>query len=269
MAEYQTIVYEVKEGLCVIKLNRPRKKNSFSPEMYVEVSSALSRAAADDDVSVTVITGEGDYYSSGNDLSNFLMIDMSQPDALQKALDDSKHFLTIFVESFIKFPKLLIAAVNGPAFGIAATTIVLCDLIYASSSASFETPFVRLGQSPEGVSSLTFPRIMGLPKANELLLLGRPISAVEAERAHLVTRVFDQSEFRERVMEIAREAALLPKQSLRSSRNLVRQRFTAEYLGTSEQEINLLVERWASEECMAAIMQFFANQKTKGPKAKL
>lgn len=54
MAEYQTIVYEVKEGLCVIKLNRPRKKNSFSPEMYVEVSSALSRAAADDDVSVTV-----------------------------------------------------------------------------------------------------------------------------------------------------------------------------------------------------------------------
>ena len=75
-------------------------------------------------------------------------------------------FLRKYVDAYINFPKPLIAAVNGPAIGVSVTVLGLCDLVYATDKASFHTPFMTLGQSPEGCSSLTFPRLMGHAKVN-------------------------------------------------------------------------------------------------------
>merc|ERR1712054_237347 len=124
--------------------------------MYREIMEALSFASEDPSVAVTLVTGAGNYYSSGNDLSNF-----SRLQNPTRTAAEAKDLLVEFVGSFIDHPKPLVAGVNGPAIGIAVTTLALCDAVYASSSATFHTPFRQLGQAPEGCSSYTFPYLMG------------------------------------------------------------------------------------------------------------
>ena len=171
-------------------MNRPKKRNAITFEMYNEIQAALDEAAARDDVAVAVLTGSGEFYSSGNDLSNFANIPPEGPAALAEQAGD---VLEAFVDKFITFPKVLVAAVNGPAVGIPVTTLPLCDIVYASHTATFHTPFTSLGQSPEACSSVTFPAIFGQTRANEMLLFGRkisgecdpPLPALSCSAAHL------------------------------------------------------------------------------------
>jgi len=108
------------------------------------------------------------------------------------------------VRTFIRFPKILIGCVNGPAIGIAATTLQLCDYVFAGQKASFSTPFVALGQTPEGCSSYTFPAKMGVLKANEALLMGKKFSAEEALRHNLVNDIFPDDQLVPRVLEFSK-----------------------------------------------------------------
>lgn len=101
-------------------------------------------------------------FSSGNDLTQ-----AADPSDDDDGSDVRKHFVPLdkMVTSFIRFPKLLIAICNGPAVGIAATVLGLCDIVYASKTAYFYTPFTALGLCAEGCSSVTFPKLMGTSKA--------------------------------------------------------------------------------------------------------
>ena len=149
--------------IAIITLNRPKKKNAFTEASYNEVAAQLRSADKDESVKAIVITGNGDYYSSGNDLSNFSKL--MHPVTMAKA---GRNILYDFVDAFlIRTP--LVAAVNGPAFGIAVTTLGLCDEVIAAKSTKLKTPFAELGQAPEGCSSYTFPAIMGNEAANRIL----------------------------------------------------------------------------------------------------
>ncbi|XP_035751801.1 enoyl-CoA delta isomerase 2 isoform X2 [Egretta garzetta] len=157
---YETILVTTKNNITKIMFNRPDRKNAINHKMYREIIKALEEAGKDD-CTIAVITGNGDYYSSGNDLNNFTNI---QPGEMEKMAKDGALLLKEFVGHFIDFPKPLIAVVNGPAIGICVTVLGLCDIVYASDRATFHSPFSQLGQSPEGCSSYLFPKIMGLAK---------------------------------------------------------------------------------------------------------
>ncbi|XP_060920986.1 enoyl-CoA delta isomerase 2, mitochondrial isoform X2 [Labrus mixtus] len=161
---YETLLVTTEDKITTIKLNRPAKKNAITSGMYDEIVAALAQAAKDDSV-ITVITGAGDYYSSGNDLSNFTKIPEEGVEQLAKS---SAELLRRYVSAYIDFPKPLVAVVNGPAVGISVTVLGLFDLVYASERATFHTPFSQLGQSAEGCSSYTFPKIMGHAKVHTL-----------------------------------------------------------------------------------------------------
>lgn len=231
------------------------RKNAFNPATYDDIVSALVWADRVDDVVLAVLSGRGDYYSSGNDLSNF-----ASPEAMSdpaKMARDAGVLLRRFTSAFIDFSKPLIAAVNGPALGVAVTTLALCDVVYASSTASFNTPFVRLGQSPEGVSSMLFPALMGGPKAMEVLLFGRELSAREACDRNLVTEVFEAGKFQDEVRARAiKYATSLPPSTLRRAKALVRGHQLAEMKRVMNAEVDLLVELWLSPECAEAVMKF-------------
>nr|XP_058972975.1 enoyl-CoA delta isomerase 2-like [Pocillopora verrucosa] len=256
-SKYKELVVTLENGVLTIKMNRPTKYNAITWEMYQELMTALDEAGKNDACVVAVLTGSGEYYCSGNDLGNFTRI---PPEGPQKMANDSYHYDRNFVQHFIDFPKPLIAAVNGPAVGISVTVMGLFDLIYASDKATFHTPFMELGQSPEGCSSFMFPRIMGPAKSNEMLLAGRKLTAVEARDCGLVTDVFPHDKFTEEVQNRIQAMAMLPPKSLLLSKQLIRDSFRDLLHEANEKECALLEERWLSEECMQAVMAFMQRK---------
>ncbi|XP_048448628.1 enoyl-CoA delta isomerase 2-like, partial [Rhincodon typus] len=152
--------------------------------------------------------GNGDYYCSGNDLSNFTDIG---PEGIEQKSKNSGELLKRYVSHYIDFPKPLIGVINGPAVGVAVTVLGLFDAVYATDKATFHAPFSKLGQSPEGCSSYTFPKIMGTSKANEILLFNKKLTAAQACELGLVTEVFPDSTFQKEVWKKLHAYAKLPK----------------------------------------------------------
>ncbi|XP_068437466.1 enoyl-CoA delta isomerase 2 isoform X2 [Clinocottus analis] len=250
---YETILVTTEDNVTTITLNRPAKKNAITPQMYNEIMAALDQAANDDSV-ITVFTGAGDFYCSGNDLSNFTNIPEGGVEAMAQQGGD---LLRKYVKAYIDFPKPLVAVVNGPAVGISVTVLGLFDLVYATDQASFHTPFSQLGQSAEGCSSYTFPKIMGPAKANEMLLFNKKLSAVQACEFGLVTEVFPDSSFQSEVWTRLKAYAKLPPNSLSFSKQLIRSVDKPRLHAVNDAEVERLKERWTSDECFNAVMSFF------------
>ncbi|GFT27130.1 enoyl-CoA delta isomerase 2, mitochondrial [Nephila pilipes] len=253
--KYEGLIYSAGKDVIEITLNRPNKKNAITTQMYTDIISAL-KEASNSEAAVTVLTGKGDYYSSGNDLSNFGSV---QGD-LETAAKNAAELLRGFVAAFIDFPKILVAAVNGPAVGIPVTLLGLCDVVYASDKATFQTPFSLLGQSPEGCSTYLFPKIMGYSKANEILLFNKKFTATEAKELGLVSEVFPHETFQKNVREKLSVLADASKNSLIYSKELTRGLERSTLHKINELECQRLVERWQSPDCMEALMKFFQRK---------
>lgn len=163
----------------------------------------------------------------------------------------------------IDFEKPIVAAVNGPALGIAVTTLALCDVIFASSTATFQTPFMRFGFCAEGCSSVLFPRIMGQTVANEMLLMGRKLTAPEAKDVGFISEVLDVDDFMNQVRVRVEPMASFPAQALRDTKRLVRDPVRKELHEVNEREITTLIQRFLSAECAEAVMKFMMERKAK------
>ncbi|XP_044523917.1 enoyl-CoA delta isomerase 2 isoform X2 [Gracilinanus agilis] len=257
-SEYKTLIVTRDDNITKIMLNRPAQKNAINIQMYKEITLALE-AADKDDSFLTVITGNGDYYSSGNDLSEPLKI---PPDEIPKKLEENMKILRIFIDRFIDFSKPLVALVNGPAVGISVTLLGLFDIVYATDRATFHTPFTHLGLSPEACSSFTFPKIMGSSKAAEMLVFGRKLTAQEAYARGLVTEVFPDSTFQKEVWSRLNAYSQLPPISMKKSKQLIRSVEKETLHRVNLEECNLLQTRWTSDECLNAIVNFI-NRKSK------
>ncbi|CAL9697786.1 unnamed protein product [Knipowitschia caucasica] len=254
--QFETLLVTTEDQITTIKLNRPEKKNAITTEMYNEIIAALDQASSDSSV-LTVFTGAGDFYCSGNDLTNFTKI----PDGgVKEMADKGGELLRNYIKAYIDFPKPLVAVVNGPAVGVSVTVMGLFDLVYATERASFHTPFSQLGQSAEGCSSYTFPKLMGHAKACEMLLFNKKLTAAQACALGLVTEVFPDATFQTEVWTRLKTYAQLPPNSLSLSKQLIRGSEKALLHKVNDAEVELLKERWTSDECFNAVMSFFQTR---------
>jgi peroxisomal 3,2-trans-enoyl-CoA isomerase len=254
-------------GVAVIRFNRAKRLNSFVAAQYKEVGRALNALATNDACRVCVLTGAGAFYSSGHDLAEqskgLMRVQQSGGDLkafLERMTQQQAHFL---ISAFIDFPKPLVAAVNGPAVGVAVTTLALADIVYASSTATFHVPFMQLGFCAEGCSSLLFPQIMGVSKANEMLLMGRKLTASDAERVGFVAQVFPQASFMQSVMSRVNRMAAFPGAALVDTKTLTRANNKAQLHATNDAELKMLVKRFMSPDCVQAVMQFMMQAAAK------
>lgn len=244
----------------MVKLDRPAKKNAWNQPMYLEISRALAESNANPHCKALVLTGEGSYYSSGNDLSNF-----SRPMHPKKMAAEARVFCQTFVDSFINFQKPLFVSVNGPAIGIAVTTMGLCDVRYACKDATFHTPFRQLGQAPEGCSSFVFPRLMGPEAAQKVLNDGVRFTAKEAFDWKFVDEVFETPEL---TLEstLIRANMLVDGQDRKPfDRMTLDKKYRDVLKSVNAKECAILEKAWVSKECFDALDTYLSSRKQTGP----
>ena len=202
----ETIIYEKENGVATITLNRPQALNAFVPEMNREVLETLKAGERDQEVRCFVITGAGRAFCAGQDLKG------RTPEHKGSLGASLREKYNPMIRQIRQMEKIVIAAVNGVAAGAGCNLALACDLRVASEEAKFIQSFVRVGLAPDSGGSFILPRLVGLSKAMELLLLGEPVDAREAHRIGLVAKVFSAAEFAASTKEIAAKSrALAPR----------------------------------------------------------
>lgn len=241
-----------KNHVRTIKINRPERKNALSLEMYKEITNILTKDMYDHNIVVTIITGVGEYFSSGNDMK-----------AAIETLSDPEEKLAIFktmVETFINYPKMLIAVVNGPAIGIGATLPALCDVVYASNKAFFDTPFVKFGLCLEGAASFTFPFILGRSKASEIIYLNHRLSAEEAYQFGLISDIIPHSQIEEFIEKLHRHGNL-PVNGIILNKKLLMQHFKPILTECANRESKELYNCATSADFLERAIAFYTKSK--------
>ena len=202
---YETIVFEKQSAVATITLNRPQALNAFVPQMNQEVMEALKDGERDGAVRCFVITGAGRAFCAGQDLKG------RTPDQKGSLGASLREKYNPMIRQIRQTEKIVIAAVNGVAAGAGCNLALACDLRVASEEAKFIQSFVRVGLAPDSGGSFLLPRLVGLSKAMELLLLGETVEAHEAQRIGLVAKVFPTAEFADSTKEIAERVARAPR----------------------------------------------------------
>jgi 2-(1,2-epoxy-1,2-dihydrophenyl)acetyl-CoA isomerase len=202
---YETIICEKDNGLATITLNRPQSLNAFVPQMNQEVLEALKECERDKEVRCVMITGAGRAFCAGQDLKGRTP---GQKGSLGASLREKYNPM---IRQIRRMDKIVVAAVNGVAAGAGCNLALACDLRVASEEAKFIQSFVRVGLAPDSGGSFILPRLVGLSKAMELLLLGDTVDAREAQRIGLVARVFPSAEFSGSAKDIGARVAKAPR----------------------------------------------------------
>ncbi len=222
MSHYEDVLYEVKDRVAIIRLNRPEALNAFTAAMGRGLRHAVAAAVADEAVRVIVLTGAGRGFCAGADMKLLQQIQPGGGAATQAGSgvpnapltgalnglgpDLSSHYGGRF-GYLLQSRKPVIAALNGPAAGLGFVIALYADVRFAASEAKFTTSFAQRGLIAEHGVSWLLPRLVGPAHAMDLLLSARKFTAAEAERIGLVNRVFAQAGFMDEVMAYARNLA--------------------------------------------------------------
>lgn len=214
---YKALMLEREGPIAIITLNRPNVGNSFDFRLMAEVDNALKEVAEDKNVRAVIITGAGKYFSTGIDLTMFTnpesMVGDKEDAPEPPSPDDRTYGKGTVVGGLLRIrnmSKPVIAAINGPAYGAALSLALGCDIRIASDRARFCMVFVKRGIVPDTAGSFTLPRVVGLPKACELIFTGDTIDAAEAEKIGLVNRVVPHDELMKSAKELAMRIAKNP-----------------------------------------------------------
>lgn len=254
---YRDIVVRKQDGFTHILLStKSSENNSLNPEVMKEVQGALATAAADDS-KLVLFSAVGSVFCCGLDFIYFIR---RLTDDRKKESTKMADAIRAFVNTFIQFKKPIIVAVNGPAIGLGASILPLCDVIWANEKAWFQTPYTTFGQSPDGCSSLLFPKIMGIASANEMLLSGRKLTAQEACAKGLVSQVFWPGTFTQEVMVRIKELVTCNPVVLEESKALVRNVMRGDLEQTNEKECELLKKIWGSAQGMDSMLKYLQRK---------
>lgn len=203
----ETILFEVKNNIAFITLNRPEKLNAFNRQMALLLQQKLDECNASKDIRCVYITGSGKGFCAGQDLSEIA--------------DDPKGMNIILREQFNpivtkirKLEKPVVAAVNGVAAGAGANIALCCDVIVAANSATFVQAFSKIGLVPDSGGTFMLPRLIGWQRASALMLLGEKVSAEEAEHMGMVYKLFKDDIFETEAKKIAATLAQMPTRGL-------------------------------------------------------
>jgi enoyl-CoA hydratase/carnithine racemase len=211
------VLYEVKDHIAVITLNRPEAKNAFSPEMIRLWREFLEEARKDDDVCVIIVTGKGDTFCSGGDIRDMAEGKLRSWD-MKRFLWEGVHRIVLTLEDL---DKPVIAAINGAAMGAGLDMAIMCDLRVCSDKAKLAESYILMGLVPGDGGAYFLPKLIGMAKALEMLFTGDVLSPREALEIGLVNRVVPHDRLMEETMKLADRIASKPPLAVRMMKRAV------------------------------------------------
>ena len=252
---YESIIYQVEEGIATITFNRPKALNALNAALLGELSDALDQVAADEDIRVLVLTGAGDKaFVAGADISELATFNSL----------GAKHFAQkgrAAINKLQELPIVVIAAVNGFALGGGTEIAIACDFIYASENAKFGQPEINLGLIPGFGGTQRLPRLIGTNMAKELIYTGKMISAAEGSQVGLVNKVVAPESLLDEVMSVAKTIAAKGKVSLRAAKQAVNNGMNADLATGLSIEIDAFALSFASSDAKEGTSAFLEKRK--------
>ena len=208
--------------VCILRLDRPRHLNAITFELVADLHDALDGVAADDACRVVMLTGTGRGFCAGLDLKDWGTPPAPGSHRHMPAGTTGQAFIASLTEHIRSTPQIVVAAVNGPAFGGGLSLALACDLRLATRSATFCSAFIRTGLTGTdmGVSYL-LPRLIGASRGFDLIVTGRTIDASTAEDMGLVSRIYADDAFETEVMEVAEQIAGYTATGLRMTKEVL------------------------------------------------
>jgi len=203
-----SILFEIKDGVGIITLNRPDKFNAINHEMALLLKETLDKCAGLDEVRCIYITGTPPAFCAGQDLSEVIE---TEDEKVSMLLREQYNPLVWKIRTI---EKPVVAAINGVAAGAGANLAFCCDVVVAAESVYFTQAFSKIGLVPDTGGTYILPRFVGWQKASALMMLADKIAAPDAERMGMLYKVFPDAVFFEESMKIAAKLALMPTRSL-------------------------------------------------------
>ncbi|CAN5818027.1 2-(1,2-epoxy-1,2-dihydrophenyl)acetyl-CoA isomerase PaaG [soil metagenome] len=203
-----SILFEVKESIALIQLNRPEKFNSFTGEMALRLQNVLDECANNKTIRAIYLTGNGKAFCAGQDLGE---LTGENPPGFDVILSQYYNPIVLRIRSI---EKPIVCAVNGVAAGAGANIALCCDIVVATQSAAFIQAFSKIGLIPDSGGTFFLPRLIGFQKASAIMMMGDKVTATEAERIGMIYKVFPDDIFESESMKIARTLAAMPTKGL-------------------------------------------------------
>jgi 2-(1,2-epoxy-1,2-dihydrophenyl)acetyl-CoA isomerase len=258
MTEENILLFERKDGYAVITLNRPDKLNAFNDELTFKLQDALKEAEKDAAIRAVVITGAGRGFCSGQDLQNRKFSDNSKE---KPSLGDSiRRRYNPIVLKLRRMEKPVIAAINGVAAGAGASLAFACDLRIASDSATFVQSFSRVGLVPDSGATFVLPRLIGLTKAFELMVMADKIDANEAMRLGLLNKVVPADQVMTEALEWAAKLAKGPTKAFGLTKRAVNKAIFADLEELLENEAYLQEIAGRSDDFQEGVKAFIEKR---------
>lgn len=255
--EAQLVRLDVRDAVATITLDRPQTGNSLDVPLAQALLQAVLRCDSDPAIRCVVLTGSGKMFCVGGDLGAFT----SRAEALPALLSELIGIVNMAVSRLLRMPKPLIVLVNGPAAGAGFSLALVGDLVLASHAAHFTSAYGSVGLTPDGGMTWLLPRLVGLRKAQELVITDRRVAAEEAEALGLISRVVDAEALADEGAQLAAKLAAAPTRAIGLTRSLLLQSYDGGLESHLERETRGMMAAGASRDSQEGVAAFLARRK--------
>lgn len=253
-----TILRELQDGVLRLTLNRPEVLNAFDLPMARQLQDALDEAASDASVRAVLLTGAGRAFCAGQDLASVSLADPAKRPDLG---DFVREQYNPIVRRIRELEKPVVAAVNGVAAGAGANVAFACDIVLASSSASFIQSFSKIGLIPDSGGTFFLPRLVGLARATALMMLGDKVSAAQALEWGMIWKVCEPEVLQETAQSLAANLATQPTRGLGLTKKALNASMTNDVVAQLEVEEAMQREAGRSEDFVEGVTAFLEKRK--------
>ena len=258
-AVYTTIMYEVKDSIATLTLNRPEVGNAFAQESYIEVRNALDAASEDPQVRVVVITGAGKHFSAGGDIRRFQRL-IASGVFLQRENIMAAGRMAARIKTC---NKPVIAMVNGAAAGAGCSLALACDFRVVTPKSKLVMSFIKLGLSGDTGGMYYLERLVGVARATELMMTGTAVDGTRAVELGLATRLAQEGCLAKETNRLARELAAAPTFALARQKQLIMETFYQDLAKYADREATYMADCSRTQDFAEAVTAFLEKRPPK------